>query len=196
MWYREPDPQRSFTLIELLVVIAVIAMLGALLLPAIRRASTSGRGQTTRALINEVGMALTQFQEINGTLPEAQSGVPSSNTLLQKLGVALTVKKTFKQAMDGKPVIIDGFAQPIIYDPAKIDLVNPDSSYYPLRNPKTYDLFSAGAYASQIPALGGSLPDSPTGFESTALARAGTNYTYDNYIVASINVTNKYIGNW
>ncbi len=46
-----PRPRRAFTLIELLVVIAVIAILVAMLLPALRTARESGR--TTRCLANQ-----------------------------------------------------------------------------------------------------------------------------------------------
>lgn len=61
--------KRAFTLIELLVVIAVVAILAALLLPAISHAKEKGRRAYCQNNLRQIGLALIMYDDERGRYP-------------------------------------------------------------------------------------------------------------------------------
>jgi prepilin-type N-terminal cleavage/methylation domain-containing protein len=72
------SPARAFTLIELLVVIAVIALLIAILLPALGQARLTGRATVCGSRLQQLGIATTAYlNDFSNALPQKLGPLPT-----------------------------------------------------------------------------------------------------------------------
>ena len=71
--------EKAFTLVELLVVIAIIAMLVALLLPAVQSAREAGRRTLCISNIRQIGFASVNYHDTQGEFPRSRVDNPNHN---------------------------------------------------------------------------------------------------------------------
>jgi len=123
--------RKAFTLIEMLVVIAIIAILAALLMPALSRAREEGRKTACLSNLHQVGLYLTMYQGDYRRWPSWASDVPgyydSSLTLAELFRaegdtVELFLCPSTEDEVEMFPVDGDGNAVDLDDDPNTQDL--------------------------------------------------------------------------
>jgi prepilin-type N-terminal cleavage/methylation domain-containing protein len=116
----------AFTLIELLVVIAIIAILAALLLPALARAKESGRRAACKSSLHQQGIAFQIYsQDNNNLLPDLRYSPYTPSTVGKASGLWAWDMST--NLVD--EVIRNGGSRDIFYCPS-----NPDFNCDPCWN--------------------------------------------------------------
>lgn len=100
--------QQAFTLIELLVVISIIALLIAILLPALGQARTVAKATTCRTQLRQIGIAIVNYAT------DARDRVPDSVTWGLEAGIS---SNSMLSDVRGLPGALRRYLQTPIYDP-------------------------------------------------------------------------------
>ena len=138
--------RRAFTLVELLVVISVVAILAALLLPALSRVLEAGRGTACLSNLRQIGAGIAAFAADNdGKIPYGpkappftspadlypSTGAPTSLLSLQN-GTPAALGLLLKYLAVPKVLFCPGCDQPVDADAelAKVGHTQAQGSYY------------------------------------------------------------------
>jgi len=117
MFFSPGRQAKAFTLIELLVVIAIIAILAAILLPALARAKESGRRAACKSNLHQQGVALQIYAEENNNLLPDLRDSPLTPTPTNASGLwPWDMATNFIDEM-----ILNGAGQHVFYCPSNPD---------------------------------------------------------------------------
>lgn len=151
--------RRGFTLVELLVVIAIIAILVALLLPAVNSAREAARRMSCQNKIRNAALAILNYESARRVFPpgnlnhrQATKNGPPWNLIILPFVEDQAVKEAFDRAVGSNPTGYD------VYDSTRFGALNRAGVglYLCPTDSEVVDKFNKGFLASSYQAIAGS----------------------------------------
>ncbi len=116
-----PRDTRGFSLVELLVVIAIIAILSAILLPAVNSARESSRRVTCANNLRQVGLGIRQYEAAVGQFPPGRTGCDDTGDEMSHWACPPGLPAQKKTAASGFVTILPHIEQQALYQQLDID---------------------------------------------------------------------------
>ena len=120
--------RKAFTLIELLVTIAIIAILAAIVAPAVFRNVGDAKASAARSQIEILALALDAYRLDNDVYPTVEQGLAA----LRTLPTAGEIPRKWRGPYLRRTVPLDPWGRPYVY-------LVPGRA-----NPRSYDLYTLG----------------------------------------------------
>lgn len=134
-----PQTSRGFTMLELLTVVAVIAILVALLLPAVQQAREAARRMSCKSKMRQLGIAMHAYHDVHRLLPSgvAANGTSAFAAMLPHLDqTAIYRRIDFLHSVfdDTNRELRESVPLPILWCPSDISNVFPNSTNFVANN--------------------------------------------------------------